>query len=148
MLTRRSEVLATLDRITAPALEVPVADMRAQVEGLVGPGFVTAAGLGRLRDLARYLRGVQVRIDKLADSPGRDTTQQPLIDAIEGEYADLLDELDPLERDRADVREIGWLVEELRISLFAQSVGTAQTVSAKRVRKAMAEVRASLRPHA
>ena len=91
---------------------------------------------------------MQVRIDKLADSPGRDATQQPLIDAIEGEYADLLDELDPLERDRADVREIGWLVEELRISLFAQSVGTAQTVSAKRVRKAMAEVRASLRPHA
>ena len=147
VLAQRREVLRTLERITAPALAVPVADMRAQVEGLAGPGFVTAAGLGRLRDLARYLRGVQVRIDKLADSPGRDATQQPLIDAIEGEYADLLAELDPLERDREDVRAIGWLVEELRISLFAQSVGTAQTVSAKRVRRAMADVRAALRPH-
>ncbi|QGX08402.1 ATP-dependent RNA helicase HrpA [Janibacter melonis] len=147
VLQQRREVLGTLERITAPALAPAVADMRAQVESIAGPGFVTAAGLGRLRDLARYLRGVSVRIDRLGERPDRDRAQQEVVDGVEGAYADLLDVLDPLERDREDVRAIGWLVEELRVSLFAQSVGVPVPVSAKRVRSAIAAVRAELRPH-
>jgi len=59
---------------------------------------------------------------------------------VEAAYADLLDALPPLRRRSPDVVDIGWLIEELRISLFAQTVGTARSVSAKRVRAAIAAI--------
>ncbi|GAA3618129.1 ATP-dependent RNA helicase HrpA [Marihabitans asiaticum] len=147
ILVRRKAIHASLDRITAASLAPAVADMRAQLDGLVGPGFVTAAGLGRLSDLTRYLRGIEVRLERLGDAPARDAEHQRVIDEVETEYADLLESLDPLQRDREDVRAIAWQIEELRVSLFAQSVGAVGPVSAKRVRRAMAEVRRAVDPH-
>ena len=54
----------------APALAPAVADMRAQVRSLVAPGFVSRAGLARLRDVGRYLEAVRLRLDKLGGAPG------------------------------------------------------------------------------
>ena len=59
---------------------------------------------------------------------------------MEAAYADLLESLPPTRRAAAAVSDIGWMVEELRVSLFAQSLGTAGPVSEKRVRKAIADV--------
>ena len=140
MLAQRTEVLALLDRMTAPAVAVTVADVRAQLDGLLRPGFVADTGLARLPDLRRYLRGISLRLERAADNPRRDAGHQESIDAVEGAYADLLDALPPLRRRSPDVVAIGWMIEELRISLFAQSIGTAQSVSAKRVRAAIAAV--------
>ena len=140
VLAQRTEVLALLDRMTAPAVAVTVADVRAQLDGLLRPGFVADTGLARLPDLRRYLRGISLRLERAADNPRRDAGHQESIDAVEGAYADLLDALPPLRRRSPDVVAIGWMIEELRISLFAQSIGTAQSVSAKRVRAAIAAV--------
>ena len=140
VLVQRAEVLATLDRMSAPALATTVADVRAQLDGLVRPGFVADTGMDRLPDLRRYLRGISLRLDKAAENPRRDATHQEAIDGVEAAYADLLDALPPLRRRSPDVVDIGWLIEELRISLFAQTVGTARSVSAKRVRAAIAAI--------
>ena len=73
-------------------------------------------------------------------NPRRDATHQEAIDAVESAYADLLDALPPLRRRSGDVVAIGWMIEELRVSLFAQNLGTKQSVSAKRVRSAISAV--------
>lgn len=140
VLAQRTEILRLLDRMSAPALSVTVADARAQLDGLVRPGFVADTGAERLPDLRRYLRGISLRLERAAENPRRDATHQEAIDAVESAYADLLDALPPLRRRSADVVAIGWMIEELRVSLFAQSLGTAQSVSAKRVRTAIAAI--------
>ena len=126
--------------MAAPALGPTVADVRAQLDGLVRPGFIADTGLERLPDLRRYLRGISLRLERAAENPRRDATHQEAIDGVEAAYADLLDALPPLRRRSPDVVDIGWMIEELRISLFAQSIGTARSVSAKRVRSAIAAI--------
>ena len=112
--------------------------MRAQLRTLVRPGFVTATGLARLRDLGRYLEGVRVRLDKLGDRPARDRELMATARAVEGQYADAVAALPRSRRGDPDVVDARWLLEELRVSFFAQALGTARPVSAQRVRKALA----------
>ncbi|HET9021627.1 MAG TPA: ATP-dependent RNA helicase HrpA [Ornithinibacter sp.] len=115
------------------------ADVRAQLDSLVRPGFVAATGVRRLRDVQRYLRAAEHRLERAATNP-REALLQETVDGVEAAYADLLDSLPGAERDAAEVTDIGWMVEELRVSLFAQSLGTAYPVSEKRVRNAIAAV--------
>ena len=70
----------------------------------------------------------------------KDTASLEQVDIVEGRYADLLDGLRPTQRVAADVVEVGWMIEELRVSLFAQTLGTAYSVSPQRVVKAIARL--------
>jgi ATP-dependent helicase HrpA len=117
-----------------------VADVRAQVRELIRPGFVADTGVDRLPDLDRYLRGVTYRLDKAPENLARDARSLDEIDLVEGRYADLLEGLRPGRRSAEDVVAIGWLIEELRVSLFAQHLGTATKVSAQRIQRAIAAV--------
>ncbi|TQM58464.1 ATP-dependent RNA helicase HrpA [Humibacillus xanthopallidus] len=134
--------LADLDRSSSPAIRPMLADVRAQLRELVRPGFVADTGLRRLPDLDRYLRAIAHRLDKGPANLARDTVALEQVDLVEGRYADLLDSLRPAQRGAAEVAEIGWMIEELRVSLFAQTIGTAYSVSPQRVLKAIAKVRA------
>ncbi len=122
-------------RVDLPLLPA-MTDMRAQLAGLVHPGFIGAAGPTRLRDYPRYLRGIQERLDRLADI-GRDrelmARVQPLQEAWQ-HRVDALPEGRPLP---ADLRRVRWLLEELRVSLWAQHLGTAVPVSETRIWKAL-----------
>ncbi len=118
------------------------ADVRAQLDSLVGPGFVARTGLRRLRDVQRYLRAAQHRLERAATNP-REAVLQETIDRVEEDFADLLESLPATRRGATDVTDLGWMVEELRVSLFAQSLGTAHPVSEKRVRAAIAAVASS-----
>ncbi len=80
--------------------------------------------------------------ERAATNP-REPVLQEQVDAVEAAYADLLESLPPTRRAAAEVTDIGWMVEELRVSLFAQTLGTAGPVSEKRVRAAIAAVTAS-----
>jgi ATP-dependent helicase HrpA len=140
-LVRRT--LDVLERGAASARTTATrADARAQLDSLVRPGFVAATGLARLRDVRRYLVAMQHRLERAATNP-REPVLQEQVDAVETAYADLLESLPPTRRASAEVTDIGWMVEELRVSLFAQSLGTAGPVSEKRVRAAIAAVAAS-----
>ena len=121
----------------APALAPAVSDMRAQVRSLVAPGFVSRAGLGRLRDIARYLEAVRLRLDKLGERPGRDHDLMVRAQGLEHAFTAARDALPAGRRGAPEVVDVAWLLEELRVSLFAQTLGTARPVSEPRVREAI-----------
>ena len=98
--------------------------------------MLTHMGIGRLDDLHRYLRAIEVRLTKLAETLPRDRERMARIQPLEAEHDKLLDTLPP----SPELIDIGWQLQELRVSLFAQQVGVEGTVSEKRVRQALREV--------
>jgi ATP-dependent helicase HrpA len=112
-----------------------VRDMQAQLDGLVHQGFLLQTPWEHLQDYPRYLRGLDLRIDKLTRDPMRD---QRCLHEFAGVLADWR-ERERLRRDKGVVdprlEEIRWMLEELRVSLFAQELRTAYPVSLKRVRR-------------
>lgn len=141
VLSAAREVRVRLDGLSTPFASALVADVRAQLDSLVYGGFIADTGLAHLPHLRRYLRAMLQRLDKAPSSPAaltRDAANQEVVDRVEIAYADLLDSLPPVERRSAPVRDVGWMVEELRVSLFANGLGTAHPVSEKRIRAAIA----------
>jgi ATP-dependent helicase HrpA len=126
----------TKNPLVLPAL----ADVRAQLAGLVYPGFVATTGAGRLPDLVRYLRAVQTRLDKLPGNPHRDREQMAKVHEVQREYRDLFDRLRGGGPRTAELARIRWMIEELRISYFAQGQGTPYPVSEVRIYRAMDEL--------
>jgi ATP-dependent helicase HrpA len=112
-------------------------DVRDQLGRLVYAGFVTATGYRRLPDLLRYIRAVDRRLAKLPEDPWRDEEWMARVHKVEDDYHDLLEKLHPARRGDPDVVEIRWMIEELRVSFFAQTLGTPTPVSEKRIAKAM-----------
>ena len=132
--------LAALETSSNPAVGRLVADVRAQVRELVRPGFLADTGVARLPDVDRYLRAVLHRLDKAPGNLARDAQALEQVDLVEGRFADLLERLRPAQRGAAEVTAIGWMIEELRVSLFAQTIGTAYSVSPQRILKAISAV--------
>ncbi|MGI5320823.1 ATP-dependent RNA helicase HrpA [Actinomadura nitritigenes] len=128
-------------RGTASLTLVPaLTDIRGHLANLIHPGFVTETGWARLADLPRYLRALQIRLDRLPENPGRDRMLAHQVDVLGQEYEQALRRLHPSRRDEEPARQIRWMLEELRVSLFAQQLGTRFPVSDKRIRKAMAQL--------
>ena len=114
--------------------------MRAQLSGLIYPGFVTATGYQQLPHLARYLQGMQRRLDKLPENPARDAANMAIARQVEEAYHQAVAQLPAARRgpgDDAAVSEARWMLEELRVSLFAQTLGTQAPVSQNRVLAAL-----------
>ena len=147
-------VVAQVVRILAEAHEVSRAikdahgltllpaltDLRAQLDVLVRAGFVTETGLRRLPDVLRYLQAARSRLERLPSDPHGDAERMRRVAAVQQAYERARDGLRPARRDDDDVRRIGWMIEELRVSYFAQRLGTSYPVSDKRVLKAIAEL--------
>ena len=126
-----------LKTVRSPALLANLRDVREQLDALVHPGFVTAAGLRRLPDLMRYLVAVDRRLQQMPANVQRDTTRMEKVREMQDEYAWLLEQMPqgrPVPRQVLDVR---WMIEELRVSYFAHALGTAHPVSDKRIVKAI-----------
>ncbi len=116
-------------------------DMRAQLAGLIYAGFVTATGYRRLPHLTRYLRGIERRLDKLPENPARDAASMAIAQRAEQAYQQAVADLPPARRADADVAEVRWMLEELRVSLFAQTLGTQAPVSENRILGALDRLR-------
>ncbi|GAA1027485.1 ATP-dependent RNA helicase HrpA [Virgisporangium ochraceum] len=127
-------------RLAPLAGSVPsaVLDVRSQLKALVYRGFVTATGWWRLPDLPRYLRAIEKRLDGLPDRAGRDAQLMGQIQQLEREYRELRGQV-PMS---GDLLQIRWMIEELRVSLFAQNLGTPYPVSATRIYRAIDQLRA------
>ncbi|HWH27390.1 MAG TPA: ATP-dependent RNA helicase HrpA [Mycobacteriales bacterium] len=126
-----------LDGTTHPLLQDAVADVRSQVDRLVGPSFVSRTGRRRLPDLVRYVQAAHRRLDRLTDDVDRDRRAMRLVHGVERDHADVLARLPPARRSAPEVVEVRWMLEELRIGLFAQPMRTAYPVSEKRVLRAL-----------
>ena len=138
------EVTVRTGSLAGAAVQPAVADIRGQLDRLVGPAFVTTTGRNRLRHLERYLRAVAVRLDDLtAGEIARDAARMAEVDVVEREVVRWLASLSPARRTDPAVEAVRWMVEELRVSLFAQRLGTPAPVSAKRIYRAMDAVDAA-----
>jgi ATP-dependent helicase HrpA len=140
VVTQVQAVLATtydveqrLRGLKDPGLIPALADIRQQLRGLVHAGFVTETGWRQLHHLPRYLRGIVHRLDRLGGNLARDRQLMAQIHEIESEFRELRADLPDDDR----LHEIRWMIEELRINLFAQVLGTAYPISDKRIYKAM-----------
>src|SRR5690606_33717800 len=127
-----------IKRATSLNLLPALSDATAQLNGLVFAGFVSATGSGRLASLRRYLAGIAHRAEKLPDNPSRDRVWMNEIQAATElfEAAGGSIPLDPFASPH--LVKARWMLEELRLSLFAQSIGAAETVSLQRIRKVLA----------
>lgn len=108
-------------------------DIKAQLAGLIYPGFVQKSGYDRLPDLQRYLQAVDKRIDKLAQDVNRDRAAMLRVEQVQQAYQQLLAKLPKSKPISDEIAEIRYMIEELRVSLFAQQLGTKYQVSDKRI---------------
>ncbi|WP_438267953.1 ATP-dependent RNA helicase HrpA [Kitasatospora purpeofusca] len=133
-----------LKSVSSPVLLNAVNDVRLHLASLVHPGFVTATGWQRLPDLKRYLLAVDRRLEALPNHPQRDAQQLLKVQEVQQAYGELLAAVPAGRQPAAEVLAIRWMIEELRVSFFAQSLGTPSPVSEKRILKAMEAARAAL----
>jgi ATP-dependent helicase HrpA len=127
-----------VDRTTTPALRPVVDDVRAQLDSLVHRGFVTVTGAERLPDLVRYLGAVEHRLERAPGALGRDLEHMERIQVLEDALDARLEAVPTGVRVPEALEEAHWLLQELRVSAFAQQLGTRVPVSEKRVRRVIA----------
>jgi ATP-dependent helicase HrpA len=135
ILDRYQEARKALSAITAVNWLPSLRDMQQQLDGLIYQGFLQQVSWERLAHYPRYLAAITARAEKLAHAAARD---RKLMDEMQPLYADWrARNTASLQRGERDPRleEVRWLFEELRVSLFAQELGTAHPVSMKRIRK-------------
>jgi ATP-dependent helicase HrpA len=113
-------------------------DIQAQLQRLMPKRFMLAAPYAQLQHMVRYLKAVTLRLDKLKADPARDATRLAELRPLEQRWLRRLSELKGSGDARLD--EYRWLLEELRVSLFAQELRTPQPVSAKRLDRAWAQL--------
>ena len=134
-------VRARLARMRAPALADTVADATDHLDRLVRDGFVVRAGSRRLPDVVRYVRGIDHRLEHLGGDIARDHRRMAEVVPIERRYAAWLRSL----HDRPvppEAVELGWQLEELRMSVFAQSLGVHAKVSPQRLTRTLTDLSA------
>ena len=120
------------------ALMAPLADAREQLSNLVYRGFVSATGTAQLRRLPIYLAGITHRVGKLQENPGRDRAWLTEVEDATKRYERAGGTLPLPAVTPARLRRARWMLEELRISLFAQHLGTTEPVSVQRIAKVLA----------
>jgi ATP-dependent helicase HrpA len=131
------EAEVRLQRAAIPALAAAFADARDQFAALIYPRFVSETGLPRLPDLVRYLRAISRRLDTAAADPARDAERMAVVRGVTGAYRQAIADLPAARRSDPDVCAVRWMIEELRVSLFAQLLGTSGPVSEKRIHAAL-----------
>ncbi|TYW40775.1 ATP-dependent RNA helicase HrpA [Vibrio cholerae] len=110
-----------------------LSDVKAQIEGLIFSGFATECGWKRLPDILRYMRAIERRMEKLPTDPNKDRLHMLKIESVANKYKELLNKIPKGMAIPDNVREIRWMLEELRVSYFAQQLGTPYPVSDKRI---------------
>ncbi|MGC7589388.1 ATP-dependent RNA helicase HrpA [Bisgaard Taxon 46] len=117
-----------------------LSDIKAQLSSLIYQGFVQKTGYARLNDLQRYLQGIDKRIDKLLQDVNRDRAAMLRVEQVNQAYQQLLAKLPKSKPHSDEVKEIPYMIEELRVSLFAQQLGTKYPISDKRILNTIKEL--------
>lgn len=131
------EVQRRVNAVSGKHHERAVTDIRAQLQGLLYPGYLAHTPAPWLQEIPRYLQAILIRLDKLSGQLARDQENQGVVNALEVRRQDMLGRC----QDQALLQDDSkWLLEELRVSLFAQTLGTRLPVSEKRVAKRLDEL--------
>ncbi|HST27749.1 MAG TPA: DUF3418 domain-containing protein, partial [Rudaea sp.] len=134
------EILAAYAELS-PWLEPPLMgyaranydDLREQLDALVYPGFVRDADAARLSQFPRYLKAMRLRAERLRQDAARDQARMLTVRVYWAEYL----KMTASGASNPALAELRWLIEELRVSLFAQELKTAEPVSPKRLAKSI-----------
>jgi ATP-dependent helicase HrpA len=137
VLAEAHQVEASLGRDAGPVLAPAYADMRAQLSELIYPGFIAETGSKRLPDLVRYLAAITRRLEKAPADPRRDAERMAIVHRVTEAYQRASGGLPAASRGSEGARTVRWMIEELRVSLFAQALGTPVPVSEQRIQKAL-----------
>ncbi|WP_194362743.1 ATP-dependent RNA helicase HrpA [Neptunicella marina] len=108
-------------------------DIKQQLQGLVFSGFVTELGAKRVADWQRYIKAIERRLEKLAIDPNKDRMAQLSVEKVHKAIEVAKNKIPAGQPLPAEINEARWMMEELRVSLFAQQLGTAYPVSEKRI---------------
>ena len=142
ILTKGRDVEKAIKAATTLTLVGPLGDAKAQLAALIHPGFIQAAGLERLPRIPVYLDGILLRVQKLPESPGRDRVRQSEIEHATELYRRAGGPLPLAPETPPGLARVRWLLEELRLSLFAQTLPTSEPVSVQRIQRAITEAAA------
>ncbi len=143
VLASKLRIDKTLRASTSLPLVSALNDVQQQLELLVYPGFVARTGFAQLSQLPRYLTGIERRLEKLPSNVARDGQSMAAVQRLEDEYDDAMAALLPGQRSTAGLEHVRWMIEELRVSFFAVELGTAYSVSEKRIRVALSKALAA-----
>ena len=130
------EVERLLATARGTAVQAAAEDVAGQIGRFIYPGFLAGVGADRLDDLGRYLAAVSYRLRKVPDNLQRDHDRMVRVRILEDELDALMDSLPWSPR----MVEVSWMLQELRVSMFAQPIGAKGPVSEKRVRRALQEL--------
>ena len=117
-----------------------LSDIKSQLADLIYQGFVQKSGYYRLPDLLRYLQAIDKRLDKLTQDTNRDRAAMLRVEQVQQAYQQLLAKLPKSKPISDKVAEIRYMIEELRVSLFAQQLGTNYPISDKRIINIIGEI--------
>jgi ATP-dependent helicase HrpA len=137
VLAAAHDVRRALPAHPSAAQAAAVEDIREQFRRLLPTGFVATTGAGQLRELARYVTAIGRRLELLPRDVDVDRARMQRIAAVTQAYDELRSALPASRAAAPDVVDIGWLIEELRVSLWAQQLGTARPVSEQRIYRAI-----------
>jgi ATP-dependent helicase HrpA len=129
-----------LDAITQIQWLPSVQDMRAQLDGLVYKGCLAEVPFEHLKDYPRYLKALETRAERLPSTATRDRQNLQQMARLNEDWRSRSDKTGEAGRQDPRLDEIRWMLEELRISLFAQPQATAYPVSVKRIEKRWKEL--------
>lgn len=126
-----ADISVELDQWEGPAID----DMRSQLVFYLPRHAITVHGVQHLQHLPRYIDAMRIRLEDMRLDPDRDADRQEVVDGVKRYLADHMKRL-PTQRSKTRAyKDILWLIEELRVSLFAQRLGTPRPVSQRRIEK-------------
>jgi ATP-dependent helicase HrpA len=129
ILRRRQTLAARLDEgLKGPGAAAAAEAIRRQLDALVPAGFLRTVPAPWLGELPRYLRAVEMRVDKLATGNTRDAQLEAQVEPFQARLATVTET-----EAQTELTRYRWLIEEFRVSLFAQKLGTREKVSAARL---------------
>lgn len=136
-LVHYASVVSELESWSGPAID----DMTAQLDFLLPKQAISIHGISRLRHLPRHLQALTIRLEEMNQNPDRDADRQDEVNFVEEQLEKQLSKLPAARANTKEAKDIAWQIQELRVSLFAQRLGTPRPVSAQRIQKAIAKLR-------
>ncbi len=115
-------------------------DIKQQLQSLVFKGFVSQHGAVKMKDIVRYLNAILRRLEKLPIDPHQDKLKMMEVEKASEHYEKVLNKFKQLGKPLEPLNEVKWMIQELRVSLFAQNLGTAYPISGKRILNALKEL--------
>mgnify|MGYP001176823434 FL=1 len=137
-------VRALLAKVRSPVFASAVADIEAQLAGLLAPSFIESTPLRWLEQFPRYLKAVRRRIERLPGNVARDAELAAQVEPFQRALREL-EEQSGMDAKRPELEQLRWMIEEFRVSLFAQDLRTVLRVSHKRLAEQLERARTPAR---